>query len=703
MLEVKGQLAKLLAQEDLIIEHRNVSTAQFDVERRVLTLPMWERASETILDLLISHEVGHALYTPNDWSHEGTVPQGFVNVIEDVRIEKMMKRRYAGLNKTFYKGYADFADEDFFQIGDEDIETYSLIDRINLFYKIGNFETIPFTEEEQVWCDRAGAVETFEEVIELAKEIHKYMKKEREQPSQTPPVDQSSEFENLPAGTDPELEPQSSDEQSFDENEGEATGEDEEKNEESTGESPDVQSGGTQPVPETDDEDLVKTDAASTDAIQNLASSTSSPPEYCERPSVNYGDVVIDCYETLHYIDRCWNNQEDEEHRFVGDFEIVDQKFKEFKKSSLREVNYLVKEFEMKKSATAYARATQSRTGVLNTSKLHTYKYNDDIFKKVTSLPNGKNHGLIFNVDWSGSMGDVINDTMKQVINIVTFCRKAGIPFEVYAFTNEWVTPQENTSDKLGKLNIENFGMMNLFSSRMKTKELEQAMLYWFRLSWAFQNRVWSQFVIPRKVCLSGTPLNEAIVALHTIVPNFKRVSKVEKCHVINLTDGEGAPTSFWTMRTTYSGEQRLSPKSMGRTHLRDRKVGRVYKSFNGRYNYNDHTEILVENFKDNFPECSIINIRLITTRDFGLVRRYMMDNDQKIGAEWKKHKSYIDFNSFYTRCLYLHSKSLDDSNNEFDVADDATKTQIKNAFKKSLSNKKTSKRVLSEFISLIA
>ena len=183
MLEVKGQLAKLLAQEDLIIEHRNVSTAQFDVERRVLTLPMWERASETILDLLISHEVGHALYTPNDWSHEGTVPQGFVNVIEDVRIEKMMKRRYAGLNKTFYRGYAEFADEDFFQIGDEDLETYSLIDRINLFYKIGNFETIPFTEEEQVWCDRAGAVETFEEVIELAKEIHKYMKKEREQPS----------------------------------------------------------------------------------------------------------------------------------------------------------------------------------------------------------------------------------------------------------------------------------------------------------------------------------------------------------------------------------------------------------------------------------------------------------------------------------------------------------------------------------------
>ena len=42
--EVKGQLAKLLATEDLVIENRQVSTASFDVDKRVLTLPLWERA-----------------------------------------------------------------------------------------------------------------------------------------------------------------------------------------------------------------------------------------------------------------------------------------------------------------------------------------------------------------------------------------------------------------------------------------------------------------------------------------------------------------------------------------------------------------------------------------------------------------------------------------------------------------------------------
>ena len=61
--EVKGKLAKLLATENLLIEHRNVETAQFDVVRRVLTLPVWNISSESVYDLLVSHEVGHALFT----------------------------------------------------------------------------------------------------------------------------------------------------------------------------------------------------------------------------------------------------------------------------------------------------------------------------------------------------------------------------------------------------------------------------------------------------------------------------------------------------------------------------------------------------------------------------------------------------------------------------------------------------------------
>ena len=59
--EIKSQLAKLLATEDLIVEHKQVETAKFNVGTRVLTLPLWEKASGTVYDMLVGHEVGHAL------------------------------------------------------------------------------------------------------------------------------------------------------------------------------------------------------------------------------------------------------------------------------------------------------------------------------------------------------------------------------------------------------------------------------------------------------------------------------------------------------------------------------------------------------------------------------------------------------------------------------------------------------------------
>ena len=100
-LEIKGQLAKLLATEDLIIENKEVRTASFNVDSRVLTLPIWDKADNNVYDLLVAHEVGHALFTPNE-DPADDIPHQYVNVTEDARIEKLMKRKFMGLAKTFY-------------------------------------------------------------------------------------------------------------------------------------------------------------------------------------------------------------------------------------------------------------------------------------------------------------------------------------------------------------------------------------------------------------------------------------------------------------------------------------------------------------------------------------------------------------------------------------------------------------------------
>ena len=711
MLEVKGQLAKLLAQEDLIVEHRQVETAQFDVERRVLTLPLWEKASNEVLDMLIAHEVGHALYTPNTWDHVGSVPQSYVNVAEDIRIEKLMKRRYAGLPKTFRKGYEKFAAEDFFQLEGQDLNKFSLADRLNIFFKIGHFIDVPFTEEEETYKLTGWDLETFEEVLQYAKDLYTYDRKQREnQPSQTP-TDSQEPNGNLQSDEVPPTQ------QSSDESNTETTEEGDQDGSKTESESQDLNHdegaadegghrGGEGHV-----EDLeAKTDSTLSESIQELVDSSAPVINYVQIPELDLKQIIASSEE----VHKCLENYWKEFFPNSDTFDRVNEAYSQYKINSNREVNYLVKEFECRKAASSHARSSVSRTGVLDTTKLHTYKYNDDIFRKIRITADGKNHGLIFNLDWSGSMQMILHDTVKQLLNLVAFCRKVKIPFEVYAFTNEW-EPGENcwykNPKKEGDIRIAGFNLLNLITSKAKTKDIDRACRNLFRMSHAIRHH--SRYGIPNRLYLSGTPLNEAIIAMKQVIPQFQNTNKVEKVHVINLTDGEGSGIQRWgNARHSWdieslgirSDDDKLFPRDIHGCQLRDRKIGRIYPAFNHRQCYYGDSSPWVQNLRDNFPQASIISIRLISGNDWSRVQtKQTWEDRQKSQVEWKKHRSYIDQTSAYTRSLYIHSNTFDETKNEFEVKEDAKKGDITRAFKKSLKNKKSSKRILNEFIALIA
>ena len=709
MLEVKGTLAKLLAQEDLIVEHRQVETAQFDVEKRILTLPMWEKAEASVIDMLIAHEVGHALYTPNEWDFVNEIPLSYVNVVEDVRVEKLMKRRYAGLPKTFYNGYKDINKKDFFQLQFRDLEEFALIDRINLFYKVGSFWDIPFTGAQEIaFRDEAATVETFEEVKDLAARIAKYQKEQvSESTSQTEATEgtplelpQQGSGDKIQSSQQEPTESKESNEQGT-EAPTKAEQEDGQKSEESQESAPSPAApagkGATSGKTYGDDLEAV-TDSILEESIQNLVDTESAPITYVTLPEINLKKTIVTPDTWVKCLEDYWTEHEHFE------FAEIDAEWRKYKTQSTKEVNYLVKEFEMKKSASAYARTTVSKTGVLNTSKLFQYKYNDDIFKKISVTPDGKNHGLIFNLDWSGSMSNVLFNTMKQLLNLVQFCKKTGIPFEVYAFTNEWDRADSQRVDNPieNEVIIEGFNMINFASSQLKTKELEKVMKYMFRLAFSMTYRH-SRYNVPYKLYLSGTPLNEAIISMRQILPQFVKQNKVEKSHIINLTDGEGS----YIMRNKKWGHydyDKLVSGNIADCQLRDRKVGRIYPTFGYDYYGSSHTDIFVQNLKDMFPSTNVISIRLCSGHEFNRVT-YDMDFDtkEKTKAEWRKHKSFINFNSAYTRSLYIQTTSLDDTDNAFEVKEDARKQDISRAFKKSQKNKSTSKRILNEFISVIA
>ena len=706
MLEVKGTLARLLAQEDLIVEHRQVETAMFDVEKRILTLPLWEKAEASVLDMLISHEVGHALYTPNEWDFVNEIPLSYVNVVEDVRIEKLMKRRYAGLPKTFYNGYKDINKKDFFQLQFADLDQFALIDRINLFYKVGMFWDIPFHNgQEKAFRDECAIVETFDEVKDLAKRIAKYQQEQVSDSTSQTEATEGTPIELPQQGSGDQIqssqqEPTESKEQGQ-ESPTKAEQEDGQKSEESQDDtpSPAAPSGKGATGGKTYGDDLeAVTDSILSESIQNLVDTESAPINYITLPEINLEKTIVTTDAWVQCLEDYWKQNDD------SIFEEIDADWRKYNTQSNKEVNYLVKEFEMKKSASAYARTTVSKTGVLNTSKLFQYKYNDDIFKKIAVTPDGKNHGLIFNLDWSGSMANVLFNTMKQLLNLVQFCKKTGIPFEVYAFTNEWEGKGANRVDNPveNEIIIEGFNMINFASSQLKTKELDKVMKYMFRLAYSMTYRH-SRYNVPYKLYLSGTPLNEAVISMRQLHPKFVKENKVEKSHIINLTDGEGS----CVMRNKKWGQydyEKLVSGHIADCQLRDRKVGRIYPTFGYDYYGSSHTDIFVQNLKDHFPNTNVISIRLCTGHDFNRVT-YEMDFDtkEKTKAEWRKHKSFINFNSAYTRSLYILTTSMDDADNAFEVKEDARKQDISRAFKKSQKGKTSSKRILNEFISVIA
>ena len=710
--EIKSQLAKLLATEDLIVEHKQVETASFNVETRVLVLPLWEKASSEVYDMLVAHEVGHALFTPcEDWlDRYPEIPPSFVNVVEDARIEKLMKRKYAGLPKTFFTGYKELQGMDFFKLSDIDVNEMGIADRLNLYFKIGNFIDIDFNEEEKTFVSMIKSAETFDDVLEYSKVIWEYAKEELEQKKK-----EQQEIEEMKAKVemedgdgDNEKEYQTTTQGAEGDSEkSDVEGEDELEDEDEDEDYDDqaYSKGGIT----LGDEPKAETVENLEESLKDLVNEAGRETLYVEKPNdLDLDKVIIPNWYIHKNIDFEWRENT------ASDFFNADKEFDEFRVSARKEVNYLVKEFEMKKSASAYARAATARTGMLDMSKLHTYQYCEDIFKKVTVLPDGKNHGLVFILDWSGSMSYIMKDTIKQLYNLIWFCRKVQIPFDVYAFTNCHPYHNMRASRYTAKNNIvcieESFSLMNLFTSKVNVRTLDHQMRNIYRMAtrFGYSHVSWDdrdRFQVPIGMGLSGTPLDESLICLHQIIPQFKKDNKVEKVQCVVLTDGEAYTPSFHNeVQRHWEDEPYMGRAAIwSGTFLRDRKLGKTYRVKDSTFGF---TEVLLDNLKDTFPSVNFIGIRLLASRDAGsFIRRYHGWTDEeynKIMKGWKKNRSVSIKTSAYDTYFGLSTTALA-SDDEFEVKEDATKAEIKRAFGKSLKGKKMNKKILSEFIELVA
>ena len=669
--------------------------------------------------MLVGHEVGHALFTPDEeWWVDHEISPGIVNVVEDARIEKLMKRKYGGLAKTFYRGYNELHEEDFFKLEDEDINEMSLPDRINLHFKLGNFVDIDFTIEEKHFVARIDQCETFQDVLEVSKDLHDFCKANDEKRKQEKVDD--AEPQGIPFGSSDSSDNSPSDSQEgTDEKDGESEGGNVKTEETQTkGDTPQepaqLQTGDSSSSLDGQSSLDVKTDRSLQESLKDLIDQDDyyRDTNYIEIPNIDLKKVIVENGLLHSRIDKEWR----ESHPDESVFRFPDKQFFEFKKSAQKEVNYLVKEFECKKSADAYARASTARTGILNTGVLHTYKFNEDLFKKVTVLPDGKNHGLVFILDWSGSMSRIMLDTLKQLYNLMWFCKKVQIPFEVYAFTScypKFGGAEPLCEAKVNQFDVDrNFSLLNMFTSKTKGKVLEKQMKSMFRIASTFTYGRFcdgqDRYNVPLGLNLSGTPLHETLIALHQILPSFQKDNDVQKVQCVVLTDGEGHPLTYHSEHVshydptkTYLGSSNSARKNC---FLRCRKTGRTYSFGEGWYGSASYTDAFLKNLRDKFPNMNFIGIRLLTSGDSYSFLSNHLDGTDLINARvvWRNTKTASIKTSGYHTYFGLSSNALS-NDTEFEVKEDASKADIKRAFAKTLKGKKMNKKILSEFIELVA
>ena len=730
-LDSKSILAKLIATENIQVQHNKVKTASFDTKHRVLTLPVFKNQKGDVYDMLIAHECAHALHTPVDgWKsimHDDSL-RSYVNVLEDCRIDRIIQKQYPGVVKNYLNGFDILEKQNFFGTKGKDLnKELMLIDKINLFYKSSKRLPISFSSVDNKWLSKVDALKTFDDVVDLAKQLLNWQQKEVEKLKKLPDFDLHKISDNYNLNDD-ESEDESNSEESSENGESqqaEDNGEDKKDGEEQTAVNSEAKEGGGKGVAPGV---LVSITNENMESKMSSLHDQEKSYSYFTLPKVKLNDMIVSNNKFLndmrkHILD-CTK-------KYPSDliyYNWLKGAYKDFKNENKKTVMYLVKEFEMKKAATAYKRSSTDKTGTIDPLKLKDYKFSDDIFKRLTILPDAKNHGMIMLLDWSGSMCDSIKQTTEQLMNLVWFCQKVNIPYEVYFFTSEigesaWDKNRESKQGgevftyKYGDAIMDKCHLVCIANNRMKKTKLDESLMYIWSMALSYHGRysansreLWKgdNFNCPSEYYLGSTPLNQAIVALNEMIPIFKNKNKIEKMSVITLTDG-GAN---WCFGSTMGDDGKSNIQHGSTPVIKVGKKSYTTKDNDRFYRSGEYTGLLLDIIRQRH---GVSTIGFFVTKK---LRTWDMDNyigDYKDyqDKELKRAKirSSMTKNRFaqvpqtgYSKYFLLNGKKMAVENTNLDGINDTMKARgIAKLFKKSMKGRITSRILLNQFIQEVA
>ena len=729
MFAQKSVLARLLANENISVQQGNYDTAYFDVKSRVLGLPLWKDMGKDIYDMLVGHEVAHALFTPEDFfDYEGSegIPHSWLNIVEDVRIEKMILRKYPGLVGNFKRGYKELmlGESDLFTIKDKDLSTFGFMDRLNIHAKARDMIEVPFAADELPFVAQAKACETYADVVKCCIDIQAWLKQKAEdQKDQNGNQPQEGEGEgqkitigiitdDAPEGGEettekPDIiidmrENKSNDAEAKDEGEGDtAEGEEgEEGDDADEGEGETSTKSGPEPQSGLMDQEVI-TETSFREKQKTLVEPGAVYAKGMTRQQVQAATVPYDkiAAERKARVNctSAWGNK--------GEFPAAE--YETFLRETKSVVTLMVKEFEMRKAAYRSLRAREATKGSLDVNKLHKYQYDDMLFKQVSYLADAKSHGMVMLIDYSGSMYNSLPGVIRQTLTLLMFCKRVGIPFEVYSFTSmgdSQIWRENKTAKAAVKPSVTHvidaeLALLKLFDSTMSKRDYDEAfrMMFWQTVS--------------RSVCsseyeaLGNTPLNTALMAMQYIISDFRMKHRIQKTNFIALTDGDSNGISV------YNGQDMPVNRRGGYYVIEVNGKMITTQSKGGGYsNGRDVTANLVQAITD--MGVATVNYYIASrgyelngeiSRSLGYANKGEVSYKKKIADIRDNGVAVFDNNAGYNRRFVMKADQMNESVFDLEVDSDMSVNKIAKAFTKSNGSKKKSKIVTQKFAELVA
>jgi len=692
--------ARLLATEDILVEHRATATASFDLKTRLLILPMWKDMKESLYHMLVLHETAHALFTPIDgWEKvvkdEEEYLLGYVNAVEDARIDRKMKAKFPGGRADYAESAVYLVEYDFFEMAGKDLHTYSFIDRLNIHFKVGSIVNVPFSDEERPFIFRMETTSTFEDVVALARDILQFAK------------DRHDEMQEL--ANDLVFEFGKGDEWNFD----------------NKGEGP-RRKGGAKNADDSEGADSLSGEFNYHDIdsnTQNVLERNITKHHIDSRhikniPYVNVPEIdewrqfIIDHKTILTTLNNDFIRYVTKAGPSIGAKITtgISKRYLEFMSRNNKAIAYMVKEFEMKKAANAYSRTRESKTGVINPNKIHSYRYAEDIFRRLTTLPEGKSHGMVMFIDFSGSMGGNLAGTIQQLLSLVEFCRRVNIRHEVYAFTSSWrsfrhTEKRFNIKHKPDTLAVreDDLRLLELFTNKMSRREYIEMgkFLHEYGATCKIHAKDEHSFYYTNIINLGSTPLNQTIVLAHNIIKEFRDRNKVDIIHSVLLTDGESDCGNI--IKQVDDHGEIINTNYM--THdivLRDPRTRHQEYITNRK----DTTSFLVRNLRSALG-INVAVFRIVdNARDATEYSNNILEYN-RIAAEYRKHKfvaipDALGATEFFAigggKNLHVEDAEMEDFG-EVKV----TNSKLAKAFIKANAKRSTSRAMLTKFIDMIA